>query len=99
MLCSKRQINGEDFANFRGLLRKYELYILCTRYLNEMHAWFKTTVCGEYSSHQKNCPTQKLEITRYINSFIIKKNFILGWDSLIRKAKKDSPHAYVLGFL
>ena len=56
-------------------------------------------VCGEYSSHQKNCPTQKLEITRYINSFIIKKNFILGWDSLIRKAKKDSPHAYVLGFL
>ena len=25
-LCSKRQINGEDFVNFRGLLRKYELY-------------------------------------------------------------------------
>ena len=25
-LCSKRQINGEDFPNFRGLLRKYELY-------------------------------------------------------------------------
>ena len=25
MLCSKRQIDGEDFANFRGLLRKYEL--------------------------------------------------------------------------
>ena len=24
-LCSKRQINGEDFVNFRGLLRKYEL--------------------------------------------------------------------------
>ena len=23
-LCSKRQINGEDFANFCGLLRKYE---------------------------------------------------------------------------
>ena len=27
-LCSKRQINGEDFPNFRGLLRKYELYEL-----------------------------------------------------------------------
>ena len=25
-LCNKRQINGEDFFNFRGLLRKYELY-------------------------------------------------------------------------
>ena len=56
-------------------------------------------VCGEYSSHQKNCPTQKLEITTYINYFILKNIIILGWDSLIRKAKKDSPHAYVLGFL
>ena len=25
-LCSKCQICGEDFVNFRGLLRKYELY-------------------------------------------------------------------------
>ena len=25
-LCSKWQIDGEDFVNFRGLLRKYELY-------------------------------------------------------------------------
>ena len=25
MLSSKRQIDGEDFVNFRGLLRKYEL--------------------------------------------------------------------------
>ena len=24
-LCRKRQIDGEDFFNFRGLLRKYEL--------------------------------------------------------------------------
>ena len=24
-LCCKRQIDGEDFVNFRGLLRKYEL--------------------------------------------------------------------------
>ena len=24
--CSKRQIYGEDFVNFRGLIRKYELY-------------------------------------------------------------------------
>ena len=24
-LCSKRQIDGEDFFNFLGLLRKYEL--------------------------------------------------------------------------
>ena len=24
-LCSKRQINGEDFVNFRGLLEKYKL--------------------------------------------------------------------------
>ena len=23
-LCNKRQIDGEDFVNFRGLLRKYE---------------------------------------------------------------------------
>ena len=26
-LCSKRQIDGEDFVNFRGLLRKCELYL------------------------------------------------------------------------
>ena len=25
-LCSKRQIDGEDFLNFHGLLRKYEVY-------------------------------------------------------------------------
>ena len=24
-LCSKRQIDGEAFVNFRGLFRKYEL--------------------------------------------------------------------------
>ena len=24
-LCSKHQIDGEDFVNFRGFLRKYEL--------------------------------------------------------------------------
>ena len=27
-LCSKSQIDGEDFVNFYGLLRKYELYLL-----------------------------------------------------------------------
>ena len=27
MLCSKCQIDGEDFVNFCGLLGKYELYI------------------------------------------------------------------------
>ena len=26
MLYIKRQISGADFVNFRGLLRKYELY-------------------------------------------------------------------------
>ena len=25
-VCSNRQINGEDFVNFCGLLRKHELY-------------------------------------------------------------------------
>ena len=25
MVCSKRQINGEDFVNLRGFLKKYEL--------------------------------------------------------------------------
>ena len=25
-ICSKRQIDSEDFVNFCGLLRKYELY-------------------------------------------------------------------------
>ena len=27
-LCSKRQIDGEDFVNFCGILRKHELYLL-----------------------------------------------------------------------
>ena len=26
-LCSKRQIDSEDFVNFHGLFRKYELYL------------------------------------------------------------------------
>ena len=33
---SKRQINGKDFVNFRGLLRKHELYQLC------LEVWPKT---------------------------------------------------------
>ena len=28
-LCSKCQIDGEDFVDFCGLLRKHELYICC----------------------------------------------------------------------
>ena len=28
MLCSKRQIDNEDFINFLGLLREYELYLI-----------------------------------------------------------------------
>ena len=28
-LCSKCQIDGEDFVNFCGLLRKHELYLHC----------------------------------------------------------------------
>ena len=35
-LCSKRQIDGEDFVNFRGLLRKYELYLK----FSQMHSLF-----------------------------------------------------------
>ena len=27
-LCSKCQINGEDFVNFCGLIRKHELYVV-----------------------------------------------------------------------
>ena len=26
-LCSKCQVDGEDFVNFGGLLRKHELYV------------------------------------------------------------------------
>jgi len=29
-LCSKCQIDGEDFVNFCGLFRKYELYTNCS---------------------------------------------------------------------
>ena len=37
-LCSKRQIDVEDFVNFRGLLRKYELYEAALReHLNSDH--------------------------------------------------------------
>ena len=28
-ICSNRQIDGEDFVNFFGLLRKNELYLHC----------------------------------------------------------------------
>ena len=34
-LCSKRQIDGEDFVNFRGLLRKYELYTNKSNYQHQ----------------------------------------------------------------
>ena len=35
-LCSKRQIDGEDFVNFLGFLRKYELCEL----LDNLFGWF-----------------------------------------------------------
>ena len=37
MLCSKCQIDGEDFFNFCGLLRKHELYISSTKYLSKLN--------------------------------------------------------------
>ena len=40
-LCSKCQIDVEDFINFRGLLRKYELYRISAN-----------TFRGNYSIHE-----------------------------------------------
>ena len=34
-LCSKCQIDGEDFVNFCGLLRKHELYLICSNSSSE----------------------------------------------------------------
>ena len=36
-LCSKRQIDGEDFVNFCGLLRKHELYLKIVCIKKELH--------------------------------------------------------------
>ena len=37
MLCSKRQINGEDFVNFCAILRKYEVLLLVNRLYEVIH--------------------------------------------------------------
>ena len=46
-LCSKCQIDGEDFFNFCGLLRKHELYRFCadfnTNLTKHQRAYFKTS--------------------------------------------------------
>ena len=41
-VCSNRQINGEDFINFCGLLRKHELYIRC---LKTISVYFTQAQC------------------------------------------------------
>ena len=38
-LCSKRQIDGEDFVNFCGLLRKHELYLVKTIFTILFYIW------------------------------------------------------------
>ena len=45
MLCSKRQIDGEDFVNFRGLLRKYELYQILINFIEVIGADRKIVHC------------------------------------------------------
>ena len=42
-LCSRHQIDGEDFVNFHGLLRKYELYV-CSLHSNTQ---FKKQNCSK----------------------------------------------------
>ena len=41
-LCSKRQIDGEDFVNSRGLLRKYQLYltIFVSKHIESIINWY-----------------------------------------------------------
>ena len=46
-LCSKCQINGEDFVNFCGLLRKHELYVRILGCINEYGR-----TCGAENNHQ-----------------------------------------------
>jgi hypothetical protein len=46
MLCSKRQIEGEDFINFCGLFRKYELYVL-----KEIGNTVHYEICSCYLAH------------------------------------------------
>ena len=49
-LCSECQIDGEDFVNFRGLLRNYILLQLC---LPNMSA-IQPVVDGEHFKAQKS---------------------------------------------
>ena len=53
-LCIQRQIDGEDFANFRGLLRKYELY---------KHNKIEGNCCSLF------CIEKKLNDTNFVHSF------------------------------
>ena len=39
-VCSNRQIDGEDFVNFCGLLRKHELYYVRLSYLPQNRTSF-----------------------------------------------------------
>ena len=39
-LCSKCQIDGEDFVDFCGLLRKHELYLLCQSKGDKINLYF-----------------------------------------------------------
>jgi len=41
-VCSKRQIDGEDFVNFRGLLRKYERYSVASKQVGYFFQIFVT---------------------------------------------------------
>ena len=51
MLCSKRQIDNEDFINFRGLFREYELYLIVK--WKHFYEWLNLRIDFNLSHRQK----------------------------------------------
>ena len=53
-LCSKCQIDGEDFVNFSGLLRKYELYFERSKLHFKIQKVFHSNVSGLAKALREN---------------------------------------------
>ena len=67
-LCSKCQIDGEDFVNFCGLLRKHELY---------QNLFWPFTVWINWSSDLKNFENSRLSASNFKSFFRSLQQFFL----------------------
>ena len=70
IVCSSRQIDGEDFVNFCGLLRKHELYLVCITLAAATILSWQTRLQTINCINIKICDVKTKHATLYISTWI-----------------------------